>query len=156
MTIPDWITQDMAASAIGEVGEKHRRARLGDIHLTTLSEGRCVQTPHIGSYDDEAGLLGRMHHEIYLSDPRKVAPDKFRTILRQPVERAQPRHAGSPPMEARNSSRALSGGLSALEDNASWWPLSRLGEALGPVLPSARGFWNYVGVRCRIFLHPGR
>ena len=42
MTIPDWITQDMAASAIGEVGEKHRRARLGDIRLTTLSEGRCV------------------------------------------------------------------------------------------------------------------
>lgn len=103
MMIPDWITQDMVASAIGEVGNKDRPARLGDIRQAALSEGRCVQTLHVGSYDDEAGLLARMHHEfipgsglkmagthheIYLSDSRKVAADKLRTILRQPVQQA--------------------------------------------------------------------
>jgi hypothetical protein len=61
-----------------------------------------VQTLHIGSYDDEAPTLARLHqefvpanglketghhHEIYLSDPRKVAPQKLKTILRQPVKR---------------------------------------------------------------------
>jgi hypothetical protein len=98
--IPDWITRDMVASAIEEAGQKGRPARLGDIRQAPLSEGRCAQTLHVGSYDDEAGLLARMHHEfipgngltmtgkhheIYLSDSRKVAPDRLRTILRQPV-----------------------------------------------------------------------
>jgi len=59
-----------------------------------------VQTLHVGSFDDEADVLARLHHdfipgnglrmvgkhhEIYLSDPRKTAPEKLRTILRQPV-----------------------------------------------------------------------
>jgi hypothetical protein len=103
MMIPDWITQDMVANAIEEAGKKDRPARLGDIRPATLSEGRCVQTLHVGSYDDEAGLLAQMHHEfisgnglkmagthheIYLSDSRKVAPGKLRTILRQPVQQA--------------------------------------------------------------------
>ncbi|MBX3140693.1 MAG: GyrI-like domain-containing protein [Trueperaceae bacterium] len=75
-------------------------ARLREVRLETLSEGRCVQTLHVGSFDDEAGVLTRMHdefipahglrmtgkhHEIYLSDLRKVAPARLRTILRQPV-----------------------------------------------------------------------
>jgi hypothetical protein len=65
-----------------------------------LAEGRSVQTMHIGSYDDEGPILKRLHeeflpkhglteagthHEIYLSDPRKTAPEKLKTILRQPV-----------------------------------------------------------------------
>ena len=65
-----------------------------------ITEGLCVQTLHIGSYDDEGPVLARLHdefipanglrmtgkhHEIYLSDARKVAPEKLRTILRQPV-----------------------------------------------------------------------
>ncbi|MEU4242062.1 GyrI-like domain-containing protein [Actinoplanes sp. NPDC026619] len=83
---PDWITPDMLTSEA--------------VRLEKLSEGRCVQTLHVGSYDDEAPVLARMHaefipanalrmtgkhHEIYLSDARKVAPEKLRTILRQPV-----------------------------------------------------------------------
>jgi hypothetical protein len=103
MMIPDWITQDMVTNATEEAGKKNRPARLGDIRSATLSEGRCVQTLHVGSYDDEAGLLAQMHHEfipgndlkmagthheIYLSDSRKVAPGKLRTILRQPVQQA--------------------------------------------------------------------
>lgn len=66
----------------------------------TMSEGRCVQTLHIGPYDDEGSLLERMHsefipanglqlagrhHEVYFSDPRRTAPEKLRTLLRQPV-----------------------------------------------------------------------
>ncbi|BEL02966.1 GyrI-like domain-containing protein [Actinoplanes sichuanensis] len=72
----------------------------GGVRVGTLSEGRCVQTLHVGSFDDEAETLARMHHEfipagglrmtgrhheIYLSDPRKTAPERLRTILRQPV-----------------------------------------------------------------------
>ena len=99
--VPDWIDQDLFATAAHQARAKNRPDRLDDVRLETLSEGRCVQTLHIGSYDDEAELLARMHHEfipshglkmvgkhheIYLSDSRKVEPDKLRTILRQPCE----------------------------------------------------------------------
>lgn len=97
--VPDWIDQDLFATAVQQAA-KDRPDRLDEVRLEPLSEGRCVQTLHIGSYDDEAELLARMyhefiprhglrmggkHHEICLSDTRKVAPDKLRTILRQPV-----------------------------------------------------------------------
>jgi hypothetical protein len=87
--VPDWITDEM----FGQVGSDA-------VRLESLSEGRCVQALHVGAYDDEADLLRRMHeefipeqgltmvgkhHEIYLSDPRRVAAAKLRTILRQPV-----------------------------------------------------------------------
>jgi hypothetical protein len=73
---------------------------LSKLRLETYSEGLSVQILHTGSYDDEAPTLQRMHHEfipqnnyemrgkhheIYLSDPRKVAPEKLKTVLRQPV-----------------------------------------------------------------------
>ena len=100
--VPDWIDQQMFGSAIEQAGAKDRPVRLDDVRLESLAEGTCVQTLHVGSYDDEADVLARMHrqfipehglrmvgkhHEIYLSDARKVAPDKLRTILRQPVSR---------------------------------------------------------------------
>jgi hypothetical protein len=68
-----------------------------------LDEGRCLQTLHIGSYDNEGPTLARLHneimpaqgvtfagphHEIYLSDARKTLPEKLKTILRQPVRSA--------------------------------------------------------------------
>ena len=85
------------------MGAKNPPTRLGDVRLRTLSEGRCVQTLHVGSFDEEAAVLERMHdefipdhgfrmvgrhHEIYLSDVRRVAPQNLRTILRQPVAAA--------------------------------------------------------------------
>jgi hypothetical protein len=100
LMVPDWIDQAMFATAVEHAGTKNRPARLDDVRLEALSEGRCVQTLHIGSFDDEADLLARLHHEfipshglcmvgkhheIYLSDFRKVAPEKQRTILRQRV-----------------------------------------------------------------------
>ncbi|MEU7903599.1 GyrI-like domain-containing protein [Actinoplanes sp. NPDC049118] len=102
--VPDWIDQSMFATAVEQAGARHGPARLDDVRLQALFEGRCVQTLHIGSFDDEAGVLARLHHEfipgqglrmagthheIYLSDFRKVAPGKRRTILRQPVAAAK-------------------------------------------------------------------
>jgi hypothetical protein len=98
--VPDWIDPAMVTTAIEQAGARNRPARLDEIRLETRSEGRCVQTLHVGSFDDEADVLAEMHHdfipanglrvvgkhhEIYLSDFRKVAPEKRRTILRQPV-----------------------------------------------------------------------
>jgi hypothetical protein len=98
--VPDWIGPDLLADARAQVAAKGAPRRHEEVRLDTLVEGRCVQTLHVGRYDDEAAVLARMHHEfipahglrmtgrhheIYLSDARKVAPDKLRTILRQPV-----------------------------------------------------------------------
>lgn len=98
--VPNWITQELFAEAVEQVAAKDRPARLDELRLEALSEGLCVQALHVGSYDDEAESLRRMrhefipshglrmvgkHHEIYLSDARKVEPAKLRTILRQPV-----------------------------------------------------------------------
>jgi hypothetical protein len=90
---PDWITAEMFEDA-------RESAQAGRVRLETLGEGRAVQTLHVGPYDAEGPVLARMHddfipanglmmtgthHEIYLSDPRRVAADKLRTILRQPA-----------------------------------------------------------------------
>jgi hypothetical protein len=61
---PDWIDQTMFTTAVEQTAAKHKPARLGDIRLQMLAEGRCVQTLHVGSFDDEAGVLTRMHHEF--------------------------------------------------------------------------------------------
>lgn len=98
--VPDWIDQALFTAAVEQAAARNRPARLDDIRLDNLSEGRCVQTLHVGSFDDEAAVLEQLHrefipghglriagrhHEIYLSDFRRVAPEKLRTILRQPV-----------------------------------------------------------------------
>ena len=75
---------------------------LDALRLESIEEGLCVQALHVGSYDGGAPVLATMHddviparglrmtgrhHEIYLSDARRTAPDRLRTILRQPVTR---------------------------------------------------------------------
>lgn len=102
---PDWLDSEAFETAIARVGAKNPPARLGDVRFERLAEGTCVQTLHVGSFDDEAGVLAAMHsefipsrdlrmtgkhHEIYLSDPRKAEPEKLRTILRQPVATTTP------------------------------------------------------------------
>lgn len=110
LMVPEWIDLAMFDGALAEAGAKAPAARLGEVRLAPLSEGRCVQTLHVGSFDDEAPVLEQMHHrfipehgfrmagihhEIYLSDPRRTAPEKLRTILRQPVARnVEPDPAG--------------------------------------------------------------
>lgn len=100
---PAWITAELFAGTVKAVPAKDRPASLDKVRLETLVEGHCVQTLHIGPYDAEADVLADMHdhfipdaglqmsgkhHEIYLSDARRVEPAKLRTILRQPVERS--------------------------------------------------------------------
>lgn len=100
LMVPDWIEESLFATAVEQLGAKEPPARLEDVRFGELSEGRCVQTLHVGSFDEEAETLARMHHEfipdndltmvgrhheIYLSDFRRVAPERRRTILRQPV-----------------------------------------------------------------------
>lgn len=98
---PDWITASMFEAAVAKVRQKSAPKLLDQVRLETLDEGQSVQILHIGSFDDEGPVLDRMHyefmpannleftgkhHEIYFSDFRKVAPEKLKTILRQPVK----------------------------------------------------------------------
>lgn len=100
---PDWIDRPLFGTAIERTRASGGPSRLDDLRLAPLSEGHCVQTLHVGPFDAEAGVLARMHqrfipdhglrmvgrhHEIYLSDPRRTAPERLRTILRQPVTNA--------------------------------------------------------------------
>lgn len=99
---PDWLSQSMFAEAVEVVGRSKALPALVKIRLEPYHEGLSVQILHIGSFDDEGPTISRLHqeympqnglqengkhHEIYLSDPRKVAPEKLKTILRQPVKR---------------------------------------------------------------------
>jgi hypothetical protein len=96
---PDFIEKPMFEAAVTKAGKK-----LGDmpptLRLEPYEEGTCLQTLHVGSYDDEGPTLSKLHgevmpekgltfkgphHEIYLSDPRRVNANKLRTILRQPA-----------------------------------------------------------------------
>ncbi|MCU4672661.1 GyrI-like domain-containing protein [Microbacterium fluvii] len=101
--VPDWIAADQVAEAVDQVARKGDAPRIRELRIETLDEGLVVQTLHVGSYDDEAPVLARLHdeflpaegltlrgchHEIYLNDARRTAPEKLRTILRQPVARA--------------------------------------------------------------------
>ncbi|SIR74668.1 GyrI-like domain-containing protein [Microbacterium sp. RURRCA19A] len=100
LLVPDWIDDTMFAVAVDVVKATGSASRVEDVRIETLAEGRCVQTLHVGSFDDEAAVLDEMHqefipgqglslsgkhHEIYLSDARRTTPEKLRTILRQPV-----------------------------------------------------------------------
>lgn len=89
LLVPDWVDDEAVAAALAD-----------PVRVETLAEGRCVQTLHVGSYDDEGPVLAELHdrfipgaglamtgrhHEIYLNDARRTAPERLRTILRQPV-----------------------------------------------------------------------
>ena len=84
---------------IAELLEKGKSADVQRVQLLEIDEGLCVQILHTGPYTEEQESIEKMrafaaqagrkfagkHHEIYLSDPRRVKPEKLRTILRQPV-----------------------------------------------------------------------
>lgn len=97
---PDFIGAQHLKTAIASLREKGKSAEVGEVQLEKLREGLCVQMLHIGPYDEERKTITLMlafgreagksfhgrHHEIYLSDPRRVAPQKLKTILRMPVK----------------------------------------------------------------------
>lgn len=108
---PDVVTSLAFAEGLEEV--RHKRGDSPALHrlrLDTFDEGLCVQTMHVGTYATEPATLERMqafmkeqglrdrvgvggkHHEIYLGDPRRAAPEKLKTVLRHPVDH-EPRSA---------------------------------------------------------------
>lgn len=106
--LPDFVTAEVFEWARAEAAQK-KKIDMGKAKLLTLDEGLCVQCLHCGSYDDEPATIqgldafaqengcaldfseNRHHHEIYLNDPRKTAPEKLRTLIRHPVRRAATR-----------------------------------------------------------------
>lgn len=99
---PNFVTKKMFDTAFEEVKSKKELPALSKLHLETLDESLCAQILYIGAYKDEGPTIANLHtfikengyafdglvqkhHEIYLSDMRKTAPKKLRTILRQPI-----------------------------------------------------------------------
>jgi hypothetical protein len=96
---PDFVTDEQRKRAAGTLLEKGKGPEVKKVVLRDLHEGRCVQVLHVGPYDAEGPTIEAMlafaeerglgpaglHHEIYLSDPRRVPPERLRTILRFPV-----------------------------------------------------------------------
>lgn len=101
--LPEFVTREEFDWAIGEATEK-KKQDFSKVQFFTYDEGTCVQCMHIGSYDEEPETIrlmqeyvkeqgyeedfsdSRLHHEIYLSDPRRAAPEKLRTVVRHPVK----------------------------------------------------------------------
>lgn len=99
---PEWITTEIFDKALLQVEKGKNPPALSKVRLEGYHEGMAVQIMHIGPYSEEGPTIARLHnefipengleengkhHEIYLSDPRKVAPEKMKTVLRQPVRR---------------------------------------------------------------------
>jgi len=103
---PDFVTAEVFEVAKATLAKKKPNLDLPKARLEKLTEGLCVQALHVGSYDDEPATIAAMeqfalnagyeidikgarrHHEIYLSDPRRVAPEKLKTIIRHPMRKA--------------------------------------------------------------------
>ncbi|MDT0308666.1 GyrI-like domain-containing protein [Streptomyces sp. DSM 44917] len=103
ISLPDWITDEQVAQAKEAALAKKGLPAIEAVRPETLREGTSAQLLHLGSYDDEGPALARLHHaylaanglrpsghhhEVYLSDPRRTAPARLRTVLRQPVRAA--------------------------------------------------------------------
>lgn len=99
---PEHITTDDLRQAVEVLKDKGKAENVQDVRLETLAEGTCIQMMHLGSYEkihESVLLMDRFaeqnnctpcgkHHEIYFSDPRRAAPEKLKTLLRQPVRTA--------------------------------------------------------------------
>ena len=101
--LPDFVTRSEFEWAVSEAARK-KKEDFSAVEFFTYEEGLCVQSMHIGSYDSEPATVElmhsfaaeqgyrpditdkRLHHEIYLSDARKVTPDKLKTVIRHPIK----------------------------------------------------------------------
>ena len=104
--LPDFVTAEDFTWAVGEATRK-KKADFSKVEYLPVNEGLCVQCMHIGPYDTEPSTVQRMHefmesegyvldisdtrrhHEIYLSDVRKVSPEKLKTVIRHPIRREE-------------------------------------------------------------------
>lgn len=103
--LPDFVRREDVAWAISEAGRK-KQEDFSKVEFLTIREGLCVQCMHVGPYDQEPETIAKMdqylldhgyvkdfseerlHHEIYLSDARRVVPERWRTVIRHPVRKA--------------------------------------------------------------------
>lgn len=103
--LPDFITKEDFDWAV-ETATKKKKMDCSKAEFYTVEEGLCVQIMHIGPFDDEPATVAimdqyladngfendmtatRLHHEIYLSDARKVAPEKWKTVIRHPIKKS--------------------------------------------------------------------
>ena len=103
--LPDFIAKKDFDWAV-ETASKKKKMDCSGAEFLSIDEGLCVQIMHIGAFDDEPATVTMMdkyleengyvndftgerrHHEIYLSDPRKVAPEKCKTVIRHPIKKA--------------------------------------------------------------------
>ena len=101
--LPEFVTEAEFEWAVSEA-ERKKKTDFSRVEFLTVDEGLCVQCMHIGSYDSEPKTTvlmheymssrgysldlneNRLHHEIYLSDPRKCAPEKLKTVIRHPIK----------------------------------------------------------------------
>ena len=108
--LPDFVMEEDFQWAVDEAQRK-KKQDYSKVEFLTISEGLCVQCMHIGAYDDEPATIAvmdqfireqgyendfsetRMHHEIYLSDARRVVPEKLKTVIRHPIKKAENYHA---------------------------------------------------------------
>lgn len=102
--LPDFVTKEDFHWAVTEAGKK-KKMDCSSAEFLTVNEGLCVQILHIGPFDDEPATVAimdeylaengymndmtdrRLHHEIYLSDTRKVQPSKWKTVIRHPIKK---------------------------------------------------------------------
>ncbi len=103
---PDFVTQDELARAVETLLKRGKTQPVREVRLESLAEGHCVQMFHVGPYERERETIALMeanaeknglqfhgrHHEIYLSDPRRVPAERLKTILRQPVKKIGAAH----------------------------------------------------------------
>ena len=103
-TVPDEVTPDDFASVRDELARKRPSPAVAKLRLARFDEGPAAQIMHIGPYSAEGPTIARLHafilergytfdgtkqkHQIYLGDPRRAAPDKLKTVIRQPFKRA--------------------------------------------------------------------
>ena len=103
--LPDFVSEEDFHWAV-ETASKKKKIDCSSAEFVTIDEGLCVQIMHLGSFDEETASVAlvdafleqngyvndinekRLHHEIYLSDPRKVASEKWKTVIRHPIRKA--------------------------------------------------------------------
>lgn len=103
--LPEFVTQEDFRWAV-ETASKKKKMDCSSAEYLTIDEGLCVQILHLGTFDEEPATVAlmdaylaengyqndlsssRLHHEIYLSDPRKTAPEKCKTVIRHPIKKA--------------------------------------------------------------------
>lgn len=101
LRVPEFVTPEYYKEVVGECISKKQNYMYSKARLEHFTEGMCVQLLHIGPYNQEGPNIERLHkfatdsgyslvgkhHELYFGDPRRSAPEKLKTILRQPVKK---------------------------------------------------------------------